>query len=58
MLDIKTIDYVNTRLADIRARAHRYNWDKDYFDYVLLQFQLDLQVKQQEVEARMFEEAA
>lgn len=57
-MDIQTLDYVMTRLADIRHRANKYNWDQDYLDYVLMRFELELQIKQQETEARMFEEAA
>ena len=57
-MDIQTLDYVMTRLADIRNRANKYNWDKDYLDYVLMRFELDLQIKQQDTEARMIEEAA
>ena len=58
IMDIQTLDYAITRLADIRRRANEYNWDKDYLDYVLMRFELELQIKQQETEARMFEEAA
>ena len=57
-MDIQTLDYVMTRLADIRHRANKYNWDKDYLDYVLMRFELDLQIKLQDTETRMFEEAA
>ena len=57
-MDIQTLDYAITRLADIRRRANEYNWDKDYLDYVLMRFELDLTIKQQHAEARMFEEAA
>ena len=57
-MDIQTLDYAITRLADIRRRAYEHNWDKDYLDYVLMQFELELQIKQQETEARRIEEAA
>ena len=57
-MDIQTLDYAITRLADIRRRANEYNWDKDYLDYVLMRFELELQIKQQQTEARMIEEAA
>ena len=57
-MDIQTLDYVMTRLADIRHRANKYNWDQDYLDYVLMRFELELQIKQQETESRMIEEAA
>lgn len=52
-MDIQTLDYAITRLADIRRRANEYNWDKDYLDYVLMRFELELQIKQQDSEARM-----
>lgn len=55
-MDIQTLDYAIVRLADIRRRANEYNWDKDYFDYVLMQFELDMQIKQQDAEARMINE--
>ena len=55
-MDIQTLDYAIVRLADIRRRANEYNWDKDYFDYVLMQFELELQIKQQDAEVRMINE--
>lgn len=57
-MDIRTLDYVVIRLADIRHRANKYNWDKDYLDYVLMRFELELQIKLQDTEVQMFEEVA